>query len=190
MIGRGLITSGSFVDDDGSSVCGLGSAFLVGMLFIMLFVVAHQTDEDRGEEHEDEGLQKRDEKLEERDQNGCDATAHGHSGDDSTRAAFGHEGRAKQQERGQEDMSADHVREESNGEGHRLDEDAGELDHEDHGDHDQQELGSLGQAAGEVVKPTQDAELAEAVDLNHHETHQCEGDRDVDVARGLSLIHI
>ena len=189
MIGRSSITSGSFVDDDGSSVCGLGSTFLVCMLFIMLVMVAHQTDEDRSEEHEDEGLKEGDEEFQERDQHGSDAADDGNTGDDARRAAFMHEGRSEQEQGREQDVSADHVGEEADGQCHGLDEDTGKLDDEDHRDDDQQELGPLGQAAGEVVEPAQDAEFTETVNLDHHETHQRKGDRDVDVAGGGSADH-
>ena len=48
--------------------------FVVVFVLMVLVVVAHQADEDRGEEHEDEGLQEGDEELHEGDENRSRAT--------------------------------------------------------------------------------------------------------------------
>ena len=74
-------TSGSFLDDNGPSVCGL-CALLVCVFVVVLVMVAHQADEDRGEEHEDEGLKEGDEEFQEGDQHGSDAADDGNAGDD------------------------------------------------------------------------------------------------------------
>ena len=161
------------------------------MMFVLmiLIVVAHQADEDRGEEHKDECLQECDEEFHEGDQDRSPGTDQRDCGDCARRSPPNHEvGTEKQQSR-EQDMATDHVCKQADGQSNRLDEDTRKFDHKDDRNDQKQELGSLGQAAREVVQPTEDSQLTETVDLNQHETDDRQAECNVDIAGRCATNH-
>ena len=94
---------------------------IVPVLMIMLFVVIHQGDKDRCQEHKDERLQEGDKQLEDHDGHAADDADKRHGPLDQDALVPDH---ADEHEQGrQQDVTGGHVGEQTHGKRHGLDED-------------------------------------------------------------------
>lgn len=152
------------------------------VILIFVLFMTHEADEDGREEHEDESLKEGDEEFEEGQGHGEAAGCDAHAEPSPTsrfQTKLGHGG--KHDDGGEQDMAAHHVGEEADGEGHRLDKHAGKFNREDDRNHEPKALGAFRESASQVIKPTDETEFAEGVDLNSHKRKQREARGHVDI---------